>query len=124
MDQPPAIPKALVDPAPGADLGRKPPRPNVHASKGRATQLANMAEGDANGLSLPNVSQAADAWDSDIEPATGSPPDAGFHHESRLAALIANTAQEQVNPCRALDVAVFPDSERGSAVSRCMGVGG
>ena len=33
-------------------------------------------------------------------------------HESRLAALIDDTALEEVNPCRAMDGVVFIDSER------------
>ena len=77
---------------------------------------------DADGLSPPDVSQPADTSDEDPElPAEGPPEgpsgDMG-QRESRLAAPIAGTALEEVNPCRALDVAVFIDSERLSAVGR------
>ena len=43
-------------------------------------------------------------------------------HESRVAALVADTSLEEVNrcPCKALDVAVFIDSEHLSAVGRRM----
>ena len=68
MDQPPAIPEALPDAAPGADLARKPPHIDVDAPQGTATQLANLVEGDAEGPSLPDISQAADASDGDLEP--------------------------------------------------------
>ena len=53
-----------------------------------------------------------------------APPGASGQHESRLAALIADTALEELNPCRAMDVAVFLDSERLSAVGRCMRAAG
>ena len=49
-------------------------------------------------------------------PREGVPGDMG-QHESRLAALITDTALEQVNPCRTMDV-VFFDSERLSVVGR------
>ena len=45
-------------------------------------------------------------------------------HESRLAALIADAPLEEANPCRAMDVAVFLDSERLSAVGRRMRAAG
>ena len=79
-------------------------------------------EGDTAGLSLRDVSQPADASDGDPEPATASSPDAGGLHESHLAALIADTALEEVNPCRAMGVAAFLDNEHLSAVGRRMRV--
>ena len=45
-------------------------------------------------------------------------------HESRLAALIVDTALEEANRCRAMDVAVFLDSDRLSAVGRRMHAAG
>ena len=45
-------------------------------------------------------------------------------HESRLAALIADTSLEEVNPSTDLDVAVFIDSERLPAVGRRMRAAG
>ena len=39
---------------------------------------------------------------------------------SRLVSLIADTASEEVNPCRAMDVIVFVDSECLSVVGRHM----
>ena len=45
-------------------------------------------------------------------------------HDSCLAALIADTALEEANPCRAMDVAVFLDSERLWAVGRRMRAAG
>ena len=77
-------------------------------------------EGDTEGLSLPDVAQPAGTSNDDPEPPAASPPGAGGQHESRLVALIAHTALEEVNPCRAMDVAVFLDSERLSAVGRRM----
>ena len=63
--------------------------------------------------------------DADPEPpATGPVGDPAGQHESRLAALIADTALEEANPCRAMDVAVFLDSERLSAVGRRMRAAG
>ena len=44
--------------------------------------------------------------------------------ESRLAALIADTALEEVNPYRAMDFVVFIDSERLSSVGRRMRAAG
>ena len=83
---------------------------------------------DAVGLSPPSVSQPADTSDKDPElPAEGppeAPPGDIGQHESCLAALIADTALEKVNPCRAMDVAAFIDSERLSAVGRRMRAAG
>ena len=115
MDRPHAVPVALAGKAPDANLARQPPHIDVDASQGTATQLANLTEGDAEGLSLPHVSQPADAADDDPEPPTTSPPSAGGQHESRLAAVIADIALEEQNPCRAMDVTVFLDSERWGA---------
>ena len=101
-------------------MAPRPPHIDVDASQGTATQLANLMGDDANGFSLLGVSQLMDTSDEHPEsPAAGPPGDMG-QHESRLAALIADTALEEVNPCRAMDVAVFLDSERLLAVGRHM----
>ena len=39
-------------------------------------------------------------------------------HDSHLVSLVADTVLEEANPCRAVDVAVFLDSERPSAGGR------
>ena len=79
---------------------------------------------NADGLRPPDVSQPAYTLDEDHElPAEGrpeGPPRNMSQHQSRLAALIADTALEEVNPCRAMDVTVFIDSECLSAVGRRM----
>ena len=80
------------------------------------------------GLSPPDVSEPVELSDEDPElpaegPAEGPLGDMN-QHESPLAALIANTALEEVKPCRAMDVAIFIDSERLSAVGRRMRAAG
>ena len=98
----------------------------MDASQGTATQLVGLLDGDADALSPPEPSQPADTSNEDPEPPAVGPidsPTGGVSpHESRLAALIADTALEEANPCRAMDVAVFLDSERLSAVGRRMRV--
>ena len=83
---------------------------------------------DSDGFSPPDASQLADTLDKDPElptegPLKGPPSDRG-QQESRLAAPIADTALEEVNPSRAMDVAIFIDSERLLAVGRCMRAAG
>ena len=53
-------------------------------------------------------------------PRAANHPQAGDQHVSCLVALIADTALEEVNPCRAVDVVVELDSERLSVVGRRM----
>ena len=100
----------------------------MDASQGTATQLAGLLDDDADALSPPEPSQPADTSDEDLEPPATGPidnPTGGMSpHESRLAVLIADAALEEVNPCMALDVAVFLDSERLSAVGRRMRAAG
>ena len=83
---------------------------------------------DAHGLSPPDISQPADTSDEDPElPAAGPPegPPGDMHqHESSLAALVADIALEEVNPCTAMDVVVFLNSERLLAVRRPMRAAG
>ena len=126
-DRPCAVLTALADEAPSANAALQPPPPpiDVDASQGTATELADLMGDDADGLSPPGVSQQpADTSDEDPGPPAKGPPkgplgDMG-QHESRLAALVADTALEEVNPCRAMDVDVFIDRERLSAVGRRM----
>ena len=76
----------------------------------------------------PDVSQPPDSSDKDPELPGKGPPEGApgnmSQHESPLAALIADTALKEVNPCRAIDVAVFIDSECLSAVGRHMRAAG
>ena len=77
-DRPRAIPGALAGGTPDTDLASHPPHIDVDASQGTATQLANLMEDDAEGLSLPDVSQLVeDTSDDDPEPPTASPPGNG-----------------------------------------------
>ena len=106
----------------------RPPPYDVDASQGTATQLAGLLDDEAGALSpLEPLPQAMELDDDPAPPAAGradSPPGELDPHESRLAALIADTALEEANPCKALDVAVFLDSERLSAVGRRMRAAG
>ena len=105
-----------------------PPPIDVDASQGTATQLAGLLDDEAGALSQLEPLPPAVVSDDDPEPpAAGhadSPPGGVGPHDSRLAALIADTALEEANPCRAMDVAVFLDSERLSAVGRRMRAAG
>ena len=103
-------------------MAPQPPHIDVDASQGTSTQLANIMEDDADGFSLPGISQLMDTSDGDPEPPAASPLGDMSQNESCLAALIADTALEEVTPCRAMDVRVFLQSERLSAVGRPMGV--
>ena len=100
----------------------------MDASQGTATQLAGLLDDEAGALSpLEPLPPAVELDDDPAPPAAGradSPPGELGPHESRLAALIADTALEEANPCKALDVAVFLDSERLSAVGRRMRAAG
>ena len=100
----------------------------MDASQGTATQLAGLLDDEADALSPLEPLPPAVVSDDDPEPpAAGhadNPPGEVGPHESRLAALIADTALKEANPCRALDVAVFLDSERLSAVGRRMRAAG
>ena len=100
----------------------------MDASQGTATQLAGLLDDEAGPLSpLEPLPPAVELDDDPALPAAGradSPPGELGPHESRLAPLIADTALEEVNPCTALDVAVFLDSERLSAVGRRMRAAG
>ena len=111
------------------DAQTPPPPPiDVDASQGTATQLAGLLDDEAGALSpLEPLPPAVEADDDHEPPAAGhadSPPGGVGPHESRLAALIADTALEEANPCRAMDVAVFLDTERLSAVGRRMRAAG
>ena len=123
-DQPRTIPDALTDEAPSANAALQHPHIDVGASQGTATQLANLMGDDADGFNRPSASQPVDTSDEDPEPPAAGPLGSVGQHESRLAALIADTALEEVNPCRAMDVVVFMDSERLSAVGRRMRAAG
>ena len=79
---------------------------------------------DGDGFSLPGVSQPKDTADEDPEPLTARPPSDVGQHDCRLAALIAETALQEVNAYEAMDVTVFMDSERLLAVGRRMHVAG
>ena len=119
---------ALDTPTPHAADDPPPPPIDVDASQGTATQLAGLLDDEADALSPLEPLPPAVKSDDDPEPpaaghADGPPGEVG-PHESRLAALIAHTALEEANPCRALDVAVFLDSERLSAVGRRMRAAG
>ena len=114
-DQPPAVPRA---PAPGDDPARE-PHITVEASQGTATQRASLAGGDAEHLDFPSVPMTADALDDDPElgtkivprgPQAATPPGASAQHVSRLVALTADAALEEVNACIATDIVVFLDS--------------
>ena len=124
-EQPDAASPALDTHAPREAEAPPPPPPiDVDASQGTATQLAGLLDDEADALSpLEPLPPAVGTHDDPEPPAAGhadSPPGGVGPHESRLAALIADTALEQANPCRAMDVAVFLDSERLSAVGRRM----
>ena len=130
---PPEAGEAAASPALDAGAPRTaeappPPPIDVDASQGTATQLAGLLDGNADALSPPEPSQPADMSDADPEPPAAGPvdsPTGGVSpHESRLAALIADIALEEANCCRAMDVAVFLDSERLSAVGRRMRAAG
>ena len=127
-EQPSATSPALGTEAPRAVEAPLPPPIDADASQGTATQLAGLRDGDADGLSPPEPSQPADTSDEDPEPPAADPVESPTGdmgpHESRLAALIADTALEEANPCRAMDVAVFLDSERVLAVGRRMRAAG
>ena len=119
---------ALEAPASHAADDPPPPPYDVDASQGTATQLAGLLNDEAGALSpLEPLPQAIELDDDPAPPAAGradSPPGELGPQESRLAALIADTALEEANPCKALDVAVFLDSERLSAVGRRMRAAG
>ena len=119
---------ALNTPTPHAADDPPPPPIDVDASQGTATQLAGLLGDEAGALSpLKPLPPAVESDDDPAPPAAGhadSPPGEMGPHGSRLAALIADTALEEANPCRALDVAVFLDSERLSAVGRRMRAAG
>ena len=105
-------------------MALQPPPIDIDASQGTATQLANLMRDDADGLSPTDVSQPADTLYEDPEvpdedPPEGPPGDTG-QHGSCLAAVIVDTALEEVNTCRAMDVTIVMDSEHLSAVGRCM----
>ena len=117
-DRPQAILHALAGGTPGADPAPQPPHIDVHASQGTATQLAKLMEDDANGFSLPDISQPVDASDENPELPAASPPGDRSEHKSCLAALIASSAVEEVNPCRLFD------TEHLSAVGRRMRAAG
>ena len=125
-EQPRAASPALGTRAPREAEAPPPPPPpiDVDAFQGMATQLAGILDDEAGALSPPEPPQPAVMLDDDPEP-----PAAGLvdhptgelgPHESLLAALIADTALEEANPCRAMDVAVLVGSERLSAVGRRM----
>ena len=97
-------------------MAPQPPSIDVDASQGTATQLANLMEDDIEGLSLPDVLQPVDTLDGEPEPPTAGPRGIGGQHESCLAALIADNALQEVNPCKAMDVHVFLDGKGLSAV--------
>ena len=91
--------------------------------------MASLARGGAEDLEIPGVPLTADASDNDLElgtetvpqePQTANPTRTNGKPVSRLLALIADTALQEVNPCRAMDVAVFLDSECMSIVGRRM----
>ena len=115
---------ALDTPTSHAADDPPPPPIDLDASQGTATQLAGLLDDEAGALSrLEPLPPAVELDDDPAPPAAGradSPPGELGPHESRLAALIADTALEEANPCKALDVAVFLDSERLSAVGRRM----
>ena len=106
----------------------RPPSIDVDASQGTATQLAGLLDDETGALSpLEPLPPAVESDDDPAPPAAGhadSPLGEVGPHESRLAALTADTALEEANPCRALDVVVFLDSERLSAVGRHMRAAG
>ena len=58
------------------------------------------------------------------EPRRVDPLRAGDQHASRLVALIAYTAVQEVNICRAMDASVFLDGERLSVVGCSMQAAG
>ena len=119
---------ALETPTSHAADDPPPPPIDVDASQATATQLAGLLDDEAGALSpLEPLPPAVELDDDPTPPAAGradSPPGELGPHESRLAALIADTALEEANPCKALDVAVFLDSERLSAVGRRMRAAG
>ena len=105
----------------------------MDASQGTATQLPSLARGDAEDLGPPRISPTANALDDGLKPGTGTmpqgpraanPPRASGQHVSCLVALIADTPLEEVKPCKAMDVAMFLDSERLSMVGRRMRAAG
>ena len=115
---------ALDTPTPHAADDPPPPPIDVDASQDTGTQLACLLDDEADALSpLDPLPPAVVSDDNPKPPAAGyadGPLGEVGPHESRLAALIADTALDDVNPCRAMDVAVFLDSERLSAVLRRM----
>ena len=122
--QPNAASPALDTHAPREAEAPPPPPTDVDASQGTATQLAGLPDDEAGALSpLEPLPPAVETNDDPEPPATDhadSPPGGVGPHESRLVALIADTTLEEANPCRAMDVAVFLDSERLAAVGRRM----
>ena len=91
-DRPCTILDASSDEAPSADAALHPRPIDVDASKGTANQLANLMGDDGNGFSPPGVSLPLDTLEEDAEPPAGRPPGDVGQLESRLAALIADTA--------------------------------
>ena len=118
--QPNAASPALDTHAPREAEAPPPPPIDVDASQGTATQLPGLLEDEAGTLSpLEPLPPEVERGDEPEPPAAGhadSPPDGVGPHESRLVALIADTALEEANTCRAMDVAVFLDCERPSAM--------
>ena len=106
----------------------RPPPIDVDASQGTAAQLAGLLDDEAGALGpmepLPPAVVSDDDPEQPAASCANSPPGGVGPHDSRLAALIADTALEEANPCRAMDVAVFLDSERLSAVGRRMRAAG
>ena len=88
------------------------PHIDVDPSQGTATQLANVMENDTKGFNLPDISQPADTWEDYPKSPAASPRGAGGPHESRLAALMADTALKEAKHCRGKAVPVFLDNER------------
>ena len=105
---------ALGTPTSHAADDPPPPPIDVDASQGTATQPAGLLDDEAGALSpLEPLPPAVELDDDPAPPAAGradSPPSELGPHEA--------------NPCKALDVAVFLDSERLSAVGRRMRAAG
>ena len=127
-EQPGAASPAPDTHAPREAKAPPPPPIDVDASQGTATELAGLLDDKAGALSpLEPLQPAVVSGDDPEPPAAGhadNPTGKVGPHESRLAALIADTALEEANPCKAQDVAVFLDSERLSAVGRRMRAAG
>ena len=105
-----------------------PSQVDVDASQGGATQLSGLLYDEDGAISPLEPLPPAVMSDDDPEPpaagdADSLPAGVGLH-ESRLAALIADTVLAEANPCRAMDVAVFLHSQRLSAVGRRMRAAG